>query len=175
MLSNKLFYCRPVLSPSIKSTTILFLKFRVLSVSFPRILFFQTQRILVLCYSWTSIDNEDIFFLSERWWKTHKSLIWVIKTRWRSWKYMFVNLLYFDLRPGQKCHSRWCTARKWHILMAVRRGNRVGGNWLMKWDEVKKNSHGTLIDWCTGRERPVNCMTVISALMTIKHAISKIE
>ena len=41
--------------------------------------------------------------------------------------------------PGQKCHSRWCTGRKWHILMAVMRGNRVGGNWLMKWDEVKKN------------------------------------
>ena len=41
--------------------------------------------------------------------------------------------------PGQKCHSRWCTGWKWHILMAVMRGNRVGGNWLMKWDEVKKN------------------------------------
>ena len=40
--------------------------------------------------------------------------------------------------PGQKCHSRWCTGRKWHILMAVMRGNRVGGKWLMKWDEVKK-------------------------------------
>ncbi len=26
--------------------------------------------------------------------------------------------------------------------MAVMRGNRVGGNWLMKWDELK-NSHGT--------------------------------
>ena len=25
---------------------------------------------------------------------------------------------------------------------------------------VKKNSYGTLIDWCTGREWPVNCMTV---------------
>ncbi len=40
--------------------------------------------------------------------------------------------------PGQKCHSRWCTVRKWHILMAVMRRNRVGRNWLMKWDEVKK-------------------------------------
>ena len=29
------------------------------------------------------------------------------------------------------------------------------------WDKVK--SHGTLIDWCTGREWPLNCMTVISA------------
>ena len=33
---------------------------------------------------------------------------------------------------------RWCTGRRWHILMAVMRGNRVGGNWLLKWDEVKK-------------------------------------
>ena len=41
--------------------------------------------------------------------------------------------------PGQKCHSRGCTGRKWHILMAVMRGNHVGGNWLMKWDEIKKN------------------------------------
>ena len=56
----------------------------------------------------------------------------------------------------------WCTGRKWHILVAVMRGNNVGGNWPMEWDEVK-NSHGTLIDWCTWREWPVNCMTVISA------------
>ena len=70
-------------------------------------------------------------------------------------------LLYFDLRPGLKCHSRSCTGRKWHILMAVMRGNRVGGNWLMKWDELKKN-HDTLIDWRIGREWPLNCMTVIS-------------
>ena len=37
---------------------------------------------------------------------------------------------------------------------------------LLEPDEMgrgKKNSHGTLIDWCTGREWPVNCMTVISA------------
>ena len=36
-----------------------------------------------------------------------------------------------------------------HILVAVVRGNRVGGNWLMKWDEAKI-SHGTHMDWCTG-------------------------
>ena len=66
--------------------------------------------------------------------------------------------------PGQKCHSRWCTGRKWHILMAVMRGNLVGGNWLMKWDEVKKyKSHYNLIGWRTGREWPLNWMTVISA------------
>ena len=33
--------------------------------------------------------------------------------------------------------------------------------WLTIWNKVK--SHGTVIDWCTGREWPVNCMTVISA------------
>ena len=71
-------------------------------------------------------------------------------------------MLYFDLRPSPKCHLRWCTERKWHIPMAVRRGNRVGGNWLTKWDKLKK-SHDTLIDWRTGREWPLNCMTVISA------------
>ena len=41
----------------------------------------------------------------------------------------------------------------------------------MKWDELK-NSHGTLIDRCTGREWPLNCVTVISAWW---HSISKIE
>ena len=64
--------------------------------------------------------------------------------------------------PGQKCHSRWCTGRKWHILMAVMRGDRVGGNWLMKWDEQKKFPWYTK-EWCTGREWLLNCMTVISA------------
>ena len=32
--------------------------------------------------------------------------------------------------------------------------------WLTIWDKVK--SSGTVTDWCTGREWPVNCMTVIS-------------
>ena len=60
-----------------------------------------------------------------------------------SFKYLFLFnndyllVLYFDLRPGPKCHSRWCTGRKWHIPMAVRRGNRVDGNWLTKWDKLK--------------------------------------
>ena len=65
-----------------------------------------------------------------------------------------------------KRHSRCCTERKWHIPMAVRRGNRVDGNWLTKWDELKK-SHDTLIDWRTGREWPLNCMTVISTWLRL--------
>ena len=33
--------------------------------------------------------------------------------------------------------------------------------WLTKWDKVK--AHDTLTDWCTGREWPLNCVTIISA------------
>ena len=64
--------------------------------------------------------------------------------------------------------------RKWHIPMAVRRGNRVGGNWLMKWDELKKFPWYThrLMHW-----KRVTCELYDSyfRLMMIKHAISKIE
>ena len=76
--------------------------------------------------------------------------------------YIYIYMLYFDLRPSPKCHSRWCTGKKWHILTAVRTGNRVDGNWLTKWVKLKKN-YDTLIDWCTGREWPMNWMTDIFA------------
>ena len=84
-------------------------------------------------------------------------------------------LLYFDLLTRPKnAIPRWCTGRMWHILMAVMRGNCVGGNWLMKWDEVKK------FPWYTHRlmhRKRVTCELHDSyfRLMTIKHAISKIE
>ena len=76
-------------------------------------------------------------------------------------------------RP-KKCHSEWCTGMKWYILMAVMRGNRVGGNWLIKWDEVKK------FPWYTHRlmhRKRVTCELHDSCfrLLTIKHVISKIE
>ena len=78
-------------------------------------------------------------------------------------------ILVFD--PAKNAITRWCTGRKWHILMAVMRVNRMGRNWLMKWNEVK-NSHGSLIDRKRG-----TCELHDSyfRLMTIKHAISKIE
>ena len=54
----------------------------------------------------------------------------------------------------------------WHILMADMRGNRVGGNWLMKWDEVKKNP--------THRKRVTSELhDSYFRLMTIKHSILK--
>ena len=76
---------------------------------------------------------------------------------------LHVTLLCFDLLTRQKMpFSRWCTGSGWHILMAVMRGNNVGRNWLMKWDEQEKFPWYTT-EWCTGREWPLNCMTVISA------------
>ena len=84
------------------------------------------------------------------------------REKWRERVREIHAVMFWTFDPAKNAIPRWCTGRRWHILMAVMRGNRVDGNWLMKWDEVK-NSHGTLIDWCTGREWPVNCMTVISA------------
>ena len=61
-----------------------------------------------------------------------------------------------------------------HILMAAMRGNRVGGNWLMKWDELKK------FPWYTHRLMHRKRVTSelhhsYFRLMTIKHSLSKIE
>ena len=70
-------------------------------------------------------------------------------------------LLYIDLRPGQTCHSKVMHRKEvTHSDDSYEKKSRRQA-WLKKWDKVK--SHGTLIDWCTGREWPVNCMTVISA------------
>ena len=52
--------------------------------------------------------------------------------------FQFPSVMFWPDEPVKNAIPRWCTGRKWHILMVVMRGNRVGGNWLMKWDEVKK-------------------------------------
>ena len=80
-------------------------------------------------------------------------------------------ILTFD--PAKLAIPRRCTGSKWHILMAVMRGNRVGGNWLTKWDKLK-------FPWYTHRlmsRKRVTCELHDSyfRLMTIKHAIPKIE
>ena len=61
-------------------------------------------------------------------------------------------VLYIDLRPGQTCHPKdsGSDTFRWQFMRA----------WLTIWDKVK--SRGTVIDWCTGTEWPVDCMTVIS-------------
>ena len=77
--------------------------------------------------------------------------------------YSQVHLLYFGLRPGQKCHSKVMHRKEvTHSNGSYERKSR-GRKLADEMGRGKKNSHGKLIDWCTGREWPVNCMTVISA------------
>ena len=61
-------------------------------------------------------------------------------------------LLYIDLRPGQTCHSK-----DGGSVYSIGVGELGWQN------ETGLKSHGTVTNWCTGREWPVNCMTVISA------------
>ena len=57
--------------------------------------------------------------------------------------------------------QRWYTGRKWHIPMASNR-KRLRGR--IKAYEMGQGEGPTMpLQWCTGREWPVNCMTVISA------------
>ena len=85
-----------------------------------------------------------------------------------------MHVLYFDLRPGQKCHSK--VMHRKEVTHSNGSYEKKSRGWKLA-DEMgrgKKNSHGTLIDWCTRREWPVNCMTVISAWWR-SNAIPKIE
>ena len=76
-------------------------------------------------------------------------------------EYWSVWMLYIYLRPGQTCHSKVMHRKEvTHSDGSYEKKSRRR-TWLTIWDKVK--SHGTGMDWCTGREWPVNCMTVISA------------
>ena len=61
-------------------------------------------------------------------------------------------LLYIDLRPGQTCHSK--DSGSAYSIDVGELGWQYG---------TGLKSHGTVTNLCTGREWPVNCMTVISA------------
>ena len=61
-------------------------------------------------------------------------------------------MLYVDLRPGQTCHSK--DGRSAYSVGVGELGWQYG---------TGLKSHGTVTDWCTGSEWPVNCMTVVSA------------
>ena len=83
-------------------------------------------------------------------------------------------VVFWPFDPAKNAIPRWCTGKRWHILMAVMRGHHVGGNWLMKWDELKN------FPWYTHRlmhRKRVTCELHGSyfRLMTIKHSISKIK
>ena len=70
-------------------------------------------------------------------------------------------VLYFDLRPKQICHYK---------VIYRKEVTHSNGQWLKEiaWvdlaDEMGQGkAYDILIDWCSGRQWPVNCMTVISA------------
>ena len=63
-----------------------------------------------------------------------------------------IYLLYIDLRPGQICHSK--DGGSAYSIGVGELGWQYG---------TGLKSHGTVTNWCTRREWPVNCMTVISA------------
>ena len=70
-------------------------------------------------------------------------------------------MLYIDLRPGQTWHSKVMHRKEvTHSDDSYEKKSRRQ-IWLTKWDKVK--AHDIPIYWCTGREWPLNCMTVISA------------
>ena len=61
-------------------------------------------------------------------------------------------MLYIDLRPSQTCHPK--DGGSAYSIGVGELGWQYG---------TGLKSHGTVTNWCTGREWPVNCMTVISA------------
>ena len=82
------------------------------------------------------------------------------------YKIYICSILTFD--PAKHAIPKWCTGRKWHIPMASNRKKS-----LMKWDKVK-------IPWYTHRLMHRKRVTSelhdsYFRLMTIKHAIPKIE
>ena len=69
--------------------------------------------------------------------------------------------MYIDFLPGQTCHSKVMHRKELtHSDGSYGKKSRRWA-WLTIWDKLK--SQCTVINWCTRREWPVNCMTVISA------------
>ena len=74
------------------------------------------------------------------------------------WKSCYI--LTFDPAP-KNAIPRWCTRRKWHIPMVSNRKRSRGR--IKAYDMGQGEGPTVPLQWCTGREWPVNCMTVISA------------
>ena len=97
------------------------------------------------------------------WSKTVDKLVWSFFWRgeWMPWVICFI----CDQIIPTVCLCVVYWPSTWPNMPFQRRGSCIfhwrTRAWLTIWDKVK--SRGTVIDWCTGREWPVNCMTVISA------------
>ena len=73
-------------------------------------------------------------------------------------------MLYIDLRPGQTCHSK--DSGSAYSIGVGKSGWQYG---------TGLKSHCTVTNWCTGREWPVNCMTVISVRRRSNMSFQDIE
>ena len=133
---------------------------------------FLMQVIILLdCKTHTHTHTHTYIYIKTNLVKDCRTFLW-------SFGFFFCNfhacVVFWPFDPAKNSIPRWCTGRRWHILMAVIRGNSVGGNWLMKWDELKK------FPWYTHRRMHRKSVTSelhdsYFRLMTIKHSISKIE
>ena len=70
-------------------------------------------------------------------------------------------MLYFDLWPEQKCHSKVMNQKE--VTHSNGSNERKSCGRKLADEMGQGKAHDTLIDWCTGREWPLNCITVISA------------
>ena len=103
------------------------------------------------------------------------TIIWII---WFFWQRSIQqknrdNVLYNS--NSKDYFSNQCCILTFDPVQNTIQGDAPEGSDTFQWEEIAwaetswwngtslKNSHGTLIDWCTGREWPLKCMTVISA------------
>ena len=83
---------------------------------------------------------------------------------------VFCCILTFD--PARHAIPKWCTGRKWHILMAVMGRKSRRRAWLTIWDKVK--FHGTFIGLMHRKRVTWELHDSYFCLMAIKHAIPEI-
>ena len=70
-------------------------------------------------------------------------------------------VMFWSLTRPKNAIPRWCTGWKWHIPMA---SNRKRSRGRIKAYNMGQGEGLTVpLQWCTGREWPVNCMTDTSA------------
>ena len=85
------------------------------------------------------------------------SCYWRSNSRWRLHK----SVIFWPSTRPKNAIPRWCTGRKWHIPLA---SNRKRSRGRIKAYNMGQGEGPTVpLQWYTGREWPVNCMTVISA------------
>ena len=161
--------CWCILSLSLSLSLSCILPLFSLSLSLSHVIFLARARALCLCVSMSLCVSLSFshacmrtFSLSLYFFRCSWYIIGIIVRNWNGDTSSKPGLvLYIDLRAGQTCHSKVMHRKEVTHSDGSYEKKLHRRAWLKKWDKVK--SHGTLIDWSTWREWPVNCMTVISA------------